>query len=258
VNRTGFEILALSVKRFKAAYQDKFDYVISHNNLSTLQLKFVKDIGVELHTQTAPNLPFIPPKTTDKDSKERNLHGVGTIWRLCPPRLKKDVHEIVLDNDVIIHDQMEEIDEFLASNKQFLITESHPWGSADYGNYTDLIPVGLRFNCGVFGMPPGFDMEDAISKVINKVDHHADVQGILASILGDQPFVQIPHTRVHYHWEDYFPVKHKGSTPAPIDHFLSCNRAIRDSWPQYLKWAKENPELDLPRSKNIASSPFID
>lgn len=110
-------------------------------------------------------------------------------WKLYPPRLRLNSHEIVLDNDILLLKRIPEIDEFLKSEKALLLNAQR----RVYGSFCDLVKKDLNINSGIYGMPPNYDFKLEIEALLKKIpkklfDVWCDDQGIVAGCLQ-----QIPH-----------------------------------------------------------------
>ena len=108
----GFKIFEESlVVTMQALVAETFDWVVCYNNLDEHQFKrlclIVKETPIKLFQQLQKDCPV----------SQQNL---GSLWKLCPPRLRMMSHEIIMDNDVVIWKRPPEIDEFLESSKVFI------------------------------------------------------------------------------------------------------------------------------------------
>lgn len=113
----GLRILKKSVKSVLGLYGDEFDYVICHNNLSGWMLDYIKNINIKLLEQShGDEMEYVPR---------------GVAWKLYPPRLRVDAHEVFMDNDILIHSRSSIVDEFLKSSDMTFITQ----GYGNYGKY---------------------------------------------------------------------------------------------------------------------------
>jgi hypothetical protein len=180
----GFECLQRSIESFTQFYDVKV--VICHNcpreMLPTLSANFV-DQKKYLNSE-------IKPK--------------GVAWKLYPPRIAPDTHEIQIDNDIVFEEQIEEIDQFFAGDCTLLLQAS----SRNYGRFDNHVPPGHCINSGIFGMPPGFNFEKYINFHVhteweeNATGKHAasktfDEQGLVAfALLNYHRYIIIPETTV--------------------------------------------------------------
>lgn len=181
---------------------DKFDWAICYNGLTKDQVNFVKKViggrSVHLILQDWGNCP-IPddmqtPRRADGSFQPDGTRCGGTLWKVCPPRLRMESHEIVMDNDIVLLKKFPQIDEFLASHDKALLLEEP---IRFYGRYDCLFPKeSVNFNSGFMGFPPGYDYGAEIYK--NWFDHgslthlsQADEQGLLTYTLSRQPSVRV-------------------------------------------------------------------
>lgn len=100
----------------------------------------------------------------------------GVAWKFVPARAFPDDHELALDNDVVLWGIPPAIRDWLDGRARFVLGEDV---RACFGKFAEL--CGTRpLNSGVRGLPPGFDVEAALSAVLAKRP------GILASELDEQ------------------------------------------------------------------------
>lgn len=104
-------------------------------------------------------------------------HGVA--WKLYPPRLRPETHEIFIDHDVVLTKRLPQIDLFLSRADAFLYSES-PSGARNYGRFDALVERGFRMNSGLFGVPPGFRFDFSL---VGEWRDYFDEQGFVAASL---------------------------------------------------------------------------
>jgi hypothetical protein len=154
------------------------------------------------------NLPTISAKFRLFDQRSCRPDGwpeaKGVAWKLYPPRLNINRHEIQIDNDIVLNDRIEEIDRFFISDCTLLLEGN----SRTYGRFEKHVPVGYQINSGIFGMPPGFDLANYIDFLVgvewekNALGEHDknetfDEQGIVAfALLSYKTFVIIPQSKI--------------------------------------------------------------
>lgn len=179
--KAGEEILRYSIYRIKQILEDKVDIVLCYNNISP---KRFADLQIDMIDQSMYQeyLPY-PPK--------------GVAWKLYPPRLRLESHEIFIDNDFVLEKIPQEIDKFLSSDNYFFGIEG--LHSNTHGRFHKW-PYGATFNSGIFGIPPNFDFANEISKRTDDdfgwVDRH-DEQGLVGTILFQQKnFIQIGKDKI--------------------------------------------------------------
>lgn len=170
VHPCGFDVLAKSVDLAVKLYPD-FDRIICHNNLTPLELRQIQKMDTELIDQTKhlDDLPHPPDKMCE------------VAWKLFPARIRSSSHEIFIDNDIVLTDRLYEIDEFLSNNCPLLYQGLHGL----HGRYE--VPKGIQINSGIFGLPPGFDFKQELSRRMLPWTGRFDEQGLVAATLLDQP-----------------------------------------------------------------------
>ena len=203
----GIEILCESVRRAVQIYEDKFDWYICHNNLKPKQLVDIVTMsdmfGVKMRKQSSRGLPISQSSMgSPMSGSEFDWDGSrvgGTLWKLCPPRMQYDVHEIIMDNDVILTDKLPEIEEFLGVSDKCLILQDNV---QFYGNFANYVESEVPLNTGLIGLPPHYYFADDISDMYYQVQsdnsHHdfsclsqADEQGMIAAIISKKDHIVI-------------------------------------------------------------------
>ena len=174
VKDLGLIILKESIRKLKTIYPE-FDIVICHNQLNDKQLNFIKKLKVHLHEQKYNGIGYKP--TVEN-------------WKMYPQRLDITKHEIVMDNDIVLFDKFEEIDNFLISNNSTLTAEDT---SRNLGKYDKFLKLKNGLNCGIFGMPPGFDFSLKMNEMcqkdtIKKWTKRYDDQGIISAAMSNHPY----------------------------------------------------------------------
>jgi len=181
----GYECLQLSIKSF---------------------LKFYDAEVVICHNCPENNLPTMPFRLIDQQiiSEKSKIKPTGVSWKLYPPRIDINRHEIVIDNDIIFMDQIPEIDAFLKNDCTLLLEGD----SRTYGRFERYVPEGYQINSGIFGMPPRFDLHKYVDFYcrsdweINAFGQHKesktfDEQGLVAlALLNYHKYAIIPSTSV--------------------------------------------------------------
>jgi hypothetical protein len=185
VRKAGLETLRLSVGMAKRLFPD-FDFLIYHNQLEKHHLDFIKTLGVEL-------LDCNEATAILKPTPGYNVH-----WKLLPPRVRPEAHEIVLDNDVLLRRIPKPMSLFLESDGHALVCEGlhHLFGSFDQS-----LPRDVHINSGIFGLPPGFDFENKCREAaatigLKKWTNWFDEQGMVAAVLSGMPHYTIPLSSV--------------------------------------------------------------
>lgn len=148
---------------------------------------------------------------------------VGVAWKLYPPRLAPDRHELVIDNDLIVSRRLPELDAFFSGVRTLLLGEN----GRTYGRFGRHVPAGYGVNSGLYGMPPGFDFgsfvrfyaggaweENALAE--HRASRTFDEQGLVALALLSRPHLVIPAesvTNCEHRW-----------VPGAGHHFVGLNR----------------------------------
>jgi len=171
----------------RSLYGDLFRYVICHNGLLNSQFSKIKNLNCECINQEEYKcgLHLNPPKSKDKNGR----FIAGPAWKLYPPRLDINCHEIIIDNDVVIDCKSEIFDKFLKSTEMVIATEAI---ERSYGNFDRYVNHNLMLNTGVIGLPPGYDLCSKLNLVIDfsnikKWENHFDEQGLYAATLQKTP-----------------------------------------------------------------------
>jgi hypothetical protein len=209
--KKGYESLILSINSFIKHYD--VEVVVCHNcpkeNLPTSVLQFPL-IDQTKHLNIGPE-----PK--------------GVAWKLYPPRLTIDRHELSVDNDLIINEPIQQIEEFLSSDSTLLLEDK----SRTYGRFESHVPAGFMINSGLYGMPPNFQLEPYVrfyagkaweKNAINQHDKNEtfDEQGLIALALLNHSRYLIIDNRTITNCEHHL-VDGKGH------HFIGLNRVKHHS-----------------------------
>lgn len=192
-NKNGVDILKISIKSFYKIYGDTFDYFVCYNNLELNQLyeisKLTDKFNIKLFEQTW-NLNPLPvkPEVYNGICNKPN----GSLWKICPPRIDINTHEIIMDNDVIITKRLKKIDDFLLSNQILILEDLIEY----YGIYKTHFNQKQYFNSGLMGLPPNYDFGKNILETYQKHKkpnsfQNGDEQGLLMLTLLSEPNIII-------------------------------------------------------------------
>jgi hypothetical protein len=199
----GLDILAESINRTtRTLGLHNWDWAVCYNGINRDDLEFLKKaIGskpVQLVSQSWATCPINDncqtPRRKDGSFEWNGTRCGGTLWKVCPPRLRMESHEIVMDNDIVLLKKFPQIDEFLAATDKALILEEP---IRFYGRYDCLFSADDAFlNSGFMGFPPNFDFGMEIFKVWEKHGRYmnltqADEQGLLTYSLNQIPSVRV-------------------------------------------------------------------
>lgn len=199
----GLDILAESVNRTtRALGLDNWDWAICHNGLNKDNVDFLSraigDRPIQLISQNWATCP-VPnncqtPRRKDGSFEWNGNRCGGTMWKVCPARMRMESHEIVMDNDVILLRKFPQIDRFLEETDKALVLEEP---IRFYGRYDCMFgPDPPYLNSGFMGFPPGYDYGTEIFNTWVKHGRYmnlsqADEQGLLTLALSRQPNIRI-------------------------------------------------------------------
>lgn len=222
----GFEILTTCIHNVQRLYDA--DLVICYNQLEEENLDRITAIGVPL-MRAVPESLRIGPKV-----------GYHVHWKLYPPRVRPQTHELCLDNDILITKRVPQIDLFLKSDYPLLYQGLHGL----YGQYADLMPKGIRFNSGIYGLPPNFDFASRIDRHLVDWQDYFDEQGLVAHTLSENEHVVVPLTTIPIIEKDWPIERFSQNVDCSGFHFVGANRGDH---PQWIKW----------QNSTRASVPFV-
>ena len=204
----GLEILEESIRRTTEVLGlDNFDWAICYNGLTKEQVGFINKAKgtrpIHMILQDWSNCP-IPdnvqtPRRKDGSFEMNGKLCGGTMWKVCPARLRMESHEIVMDNDIVLLKKFPQIDEFLASKDKTLMLEEPV---RFYGRYDCLFAADeANLNSGFMGFPPRYDYAKAIYKAWEEHGNYtqlsqADEQGLLTYALSRTPGFKVLPTQM--------------------------------------------------------------
>lgn len=240
----GLEILGESLARTTAALGiDTFDWVVCYNGLDANQIETIRQyIGnrpITLYEQSWANCP-VPdacqsPQRSDGSFEWNGNRCGGTMWKVCPARMRMESHEIIMDNDIILQKKFPQIDYFLKVSNMALILEEP---IRFYGRYDSVFPDGGSYlNSGFMGFPPGYNFGAEVLRVWEEYGRHerlsqADEQGLLVYTLSRFPSLRIKKEQMkELLARDLKNSMAKGD--AYSYHFTQSNRI-----PQHIWWKK--------------------
>lgn len=188
-SKEGLECLRISIKTLTKIYKDRFDYYVCYNNCNVQNLReYVGHHPVKIIKQDWSTCPL--PIDEQKN--------IGTsLWKFCPSRININVHEIICDNDIVFIESINEIEEFLTKNVG-LITEDPIKHQGKFGHLFD---EDEKFNAGLVGLPPGYNLKDDLYKIWAENGSHetilqADEQGLISAALKKINFIKIPKSEI--------------------------------------------------------------
>jgi hypothetical protein len=225
VNPRGFEALRLSVWGAWKLFGASSRYVIYVNTISLdVARALTKPLPQAVEWQIVRReIPACLAEYLDPGMAE------GVAWKLVPLRAFPDDHELSLDNDVVLWDVPPALADWLAGRTSFLLASDV---RACFGKFRAM--CGDRpINTGIRGLPPGFSLEDAMSRVLAQhtgpLNSETDEQGLqVAALLGAGPtsIVDIDDVTICSPFPPHVP--HLGRAGA---HFVGLNtRRLGFDW----------------------------
>ena len=201
VSEQGFEIFSECIRRTTQTYCGKFEWLICSNVKDVKNLEKLERISqkrkVAVYQQDWSDFPLDPtiiPKLYDINEEFGVPSGrQGSFWKICPPRMFNDRHEIVCDNDLMIIKPLSFIDQFLNEHKVLLSSED----AHSVGKYFKHFNSGEVYNSGLYGLPPYYDFEEDLKLNWVKLGSFApllsrDEQGLITCTLKQNPSIIIP------------------------------------------------------------------
>jgi len=187
VSRFGFETLQLSIWGAWRLFGRSSEYVVCVNTLPIEQAQALTgDVPDSVVWRSATGeipeflLPYFDSSLAD-----------GAGWKLAPLRVFNGRHELSLDNDCILWEMPLALSAWLEGSNACLIAEDvHPC----FGQFDELCGPEPR-NAGIRGLPPGFDLEAAIRRLL--ADHpcrllcEGDEQGLQVAIVTRAPALHV-------------------------------------------------------------------
>lgn len=223
VRPAGFDVLKKSIEKLALF---NLDLIICHNNLNDSQLSILKSFNVPLLEQKWNDCPI------SVDEQHSDCEAIGSLWKICPPRLDVARHEIIMDNDIIINKIFPELETFLNnSNKNLILEETVRY----YGIFDKLIKG--KFSSGFIGFYPGYDFAAKIREIAipKKSLTNADEQGLLVSVLQKSDYIKISKNKIlKLRTGKYLDRIHKFKQKDIGYHFVGINRVeTHDNWKEY-------------------------
>lgn len=196
--KQGLEILEESVFRALKLYgEDRFDWMICHNGMTPEAMDYLESIvqrrPIELVEQNwidcpIPDVCWSPIRADGSIEVDGKKCG-GTMWKVCPARMRMDAHEIIMDNDIVMLRPLPQIEKFLESDKTLILEEPIRFYGRESGSpYDKLFALGENLNSGLMGCPPGYNFAEEILSLWEETGRwnqhsQADEQGLLMATL---------------------------------------------------------------------------
>ena len=207
----GYDVLKHSVNLMRRMYEDRVDYIVSYNR--PVQMDKLYELDIELYEQDKDCLPIVA-----KD----------VAWKLYPPRLRPESHELHIDNDLVLFNKLPEIEEFFKQEDLFLYSEGM-YGL--YGNFRNMVPENFILNSGFIGLPPGIDYEYEVLRFLPDYwDDRFDEQGLVATIISRQKNLKIGLEKISICEDSFIEASHGY-------HFVKCNRGMSKALQKF--WLKK-------------------
>lgn len=258
----GIDILGVSVQSaMRALGPNNFDWYVCYNDRTILErLKRVTDgLPVRFILQDWVDIAIpIPRPVPQTGDLEHHDEFSGSVWKLCPIRLDTSVHELSLDNDVIIQRRCEALDRFWEGHLPLVAEDP----CRAFGNFDRLIPHYLALNSGLFGMQPGYNPAEDVREFWESAGSpqmvsYLDEQGLLMAAITSRPYTIIEMStreflclhpewysdniltptpdRANPHWKRYTTELLQEFCRTPILHFCGVNRM-----PLHVAWSYFN------------------
>ncbi len=179
VHDRGFEALRLSLLGAWKVFGRAASYTVCINTI--LPEDALDKVGslpqpVDWRRVTRADIPAGIRARIDPDMAE------GVAWKLAPVRVYADRHELALDNDCIIWALPEALRRWLATDTASVLAEDV---SRAFGQFEDELTEPR--NCGIVGLPPAFDYESALSRILDRrsvvLSSELDEQGLQTAAL---------------------------------------------------------------------------
>jgi hypothetical protein len=244
VGPLGLRTLFTSISSITKIYKNRFRFFLCHNNIPNYKLRIIKDFllgtTVELYEQKWSEC-CIPDKVGSIYDDYGNIifnNGIcgGSLWKVSPARLDLNVHEIILDNDLVLFDHLPKIDEFLSSSKNLCLEDPITF----QGKYHNLFKKGEAYNSGLIGLPPQYDFEKEVFNFWNKNKifnlSHGDEQGLLTKVLTkDKNYILIKKTEIVELHNGMFCVPYKDVAHKSFPEIVlrSGNKVVLSKWTDY-------------------------
>lgn len=164
----GILCLIEGVRQFSALYPECV-IVVCYNQLTHKQLGKLRTANITLVNQEE-HIDSLSVKP---------IQGYNVHWKLYPPRLSIDTHELFIDNDIVLTRRLDKIDRFLQGQHFLLYQGLHGL----YGNYPPLLQSNIKINSGVFGLPPHYDWKQDLVEYVADWNDPFDEQGLVARLI---------------------------------------------------------------------------
>lgn len=260
-SKVGACILNESIKKAKYIFKDyNFNFFVCLNSKNQFIEKICLKNKVELYKPDWDSFPLsksIIPESYDINAPVGVPRGrQGSFWKLCPPRIEINSHEIVCDNDLIFQKLPTEIECFLESDAN-LISEEYIFSLGKYFKY-----INKPYNSGLYGLRPNYNFGMKILEKWKETKSMSpllsrDEQGLIILTLLSDKFIEISKEKTCFVFDQGEPIKatykiikengfeckivnnieyKQSKLEKSVIHFLGANRTISHQyWNIYKK-----------------------
>jgi hypothetical protein len=193
VSERGFEALRLSIHGACSVFGSQTRYAVYVNSISVEEARRrTGAVPAAVEWRPAPRqIPPILRAHLGSDMAE------GVAWKLLPLRAFPDRLELALDNDVILWREPEAVRVWRTKPNACLLAADV---TACHGAFGELCGPEPR-NSGIRGIPPSFDLERALARVLlhvpARLSSELDEQGLqIAALSLDSPPLVVPTSEV--------------------------------------------------------------
>lgn len=176
VSPAGFESLQLSLHSVVRLFGSSAEYKVCVNTIPVEEARH--RTGVHPDCVGWCSAPTQPPCFLRQFLGTAMAEGVA--WKFLPARLFQELHELALDNDVILWEIPDIIRDWLCGSDRTACLIAADDVLA-HGKFAELCGPAPR-NSGIRGLPPEFDYEAALKAVLEKIpaslESELDEQGL--------------------------------------------------------------------------------
>jgi hypothetical protein len=181
VSDAGYEALRLSIWSAWNLFGENARYAVCVNTLS-LPLALARTGSVPSGIEWLHANDLIPDWLTSQMGRSM---AEGVAWKLAPVRIFPSLHELSLDNDVLLWKIPSAIDRWLTFRGRdgcLIAADVSP----ALGQFSEMCRH-RPLNSGIRGLPPGFDMESRLRRKLTEsgivLESELDEQGLQAAVL---------------------------------------------------------------------------
>lgn len=195
-NSNGLCVFSHAIKNIIRLYKNNFDFLICSNainlNCKDEIKKIAQKFNIEIYEQSWFDFPL-----NKNTILETPIGRQGSFWKICPPRLRIDSHEIICDNDIIIINPINAIFEFLQKDKILMMKED----AFCVGKYFPIFKENENYNSGLYGLPPHYNFNEDLKTTWEKNSRHhnliwRDEQGLVTGTLKKHEHITITSNEI--------------------------------------------------------------